>query len=131
MDTYQTCIQALFDAYQIPFLIYIYRERERENTEKDPSKRAPNRGPPTIYRHHEGLRIKKEISKGVVYKLSEPKRTAKCIPPPGLHWRCSSWLLWGWCADCAVRRPNTALRLTHVRERKLAVPPLSIIPILG
>ena len=38
-----------------------------------------------------------------MYELSEPKRTAKCIPPPGLHWRCSSWLLWGWCADCGVR----------------------------
>ena len=25
--------------------------------------------------------------------------------------------------------PNTALRLTHVRERQLAVPPLLIIPI--
>ena len=19
-----------------------------------------------------------------------------------MHWRCSSWLLWGWCADCGV-----------------------------
>ena len=26
--------------------------------------------------------MKKGISKGVVYELSEPKRTAKCIPPP-------------------------------------------------
>ena len=60
------------------------------------------RGPPTIYRHHDGLRIRKGISKGVVYKLSERKRTAKCIPPPGLHWWCSSWLLWGWCADPIV-----------------------------
>ena len=59
--------------------------------------------PPTMYRHHKGLQIKKGISKGVVYELSEPKRGAKCIPPPGLHWRCSSWLLWGWCADCGVR----------------------------
>ena len=49
------------------------------------------RGPPTIYRHHKGLQIKEGISKGVVYELSEPERTAK----PGLHWRCSSWLLWG------------------------------------
>ena len=62
-----------------------------------------HRGPPTIYRHHKGLRIKKGISKGVVYELSEPKRTAKCIPPPGLHWRCSSCFLWGWCTDCGVR----------------------------
>ena len=52
---------------------------------------------------HEELWIKKGISKGVVYELSEPKRTAKCTPPPGLHWRCSSWLLWGWCADCGFR----------------------------
>ena len=62
------------------------------------------RGPPTIYRHHEGLQIKQGISKRVVYRMSEPKRTAKCIPPPGLHWRCSSWLLWEWCADCGVRQ---------------------------
>ena len=62
-----------------------------------------SRGPPTIYRHHKRLRIRKGISKGVVYELSEPKRTANCIPPPGLHWRYSSWLLWGWCADCGVR----------------------------
>ena len=38
-----------------------------------------------------------------MYELSEPKRTAKCIPPPGLHWRCSSWFLWGWCANCGVQ----------------------------
>ena len=38
-----------------------------------------------------------------MYELSEPEKTAKCIPRPGLHWRCSSWLLWGWCADCGVR----------------------------
>ena len=58
MDTYQICIQARFDTYQIPFLMYRkYRER--------PLKRAP----------------------------------------------------------------NTAWRLTHVRERKLRVPQsLSIIP---
>ena len=61
------------------------------------------RGPPTIYRHHKGAQIKRRISKGVVYELSEPKRTAKCIPPPGSHWRCSSWFLWGWCADCGVQ----------------------------
>ena len=61
------------------------------------------RGPPTTYRRHKRLQINKGISKGVVCKLSEPKRTAKCIPPPGLHCRCSSWLLWGWCADCGVR----------------------------
>ena len=42
----------------------------------------PRRGPPAMYRHHKGLRIKKGISKGVVYKLSEPKRQARCIPPP-------------------------------------------------
>ena len=54
-------------------------------------RRSIYRGPPTIYRHHKGLRIKKGISKGVVYELSEPKRTAKCIPPPGLHWRSSSF----------------------------------------
>ena len=64
---------------------------------------------PTIYRHHEGLRIKKGVSKGVVHKLSEPKRRAKCIPPPGLHWRCSSWFLWGWCADGGVRRNHENL----------------------
>ena len=22
---------------------------------------------------------------------------------PGLHWQCSSWFLWGWCADCGGR----------------------------
>ena len=40
-------------------------------------KQCRDRGPPTIYRHHKGLSVKKGISKGVVYKLSEPKRTAK------------------------------------------------------
>ena len=30
-------------------------------------------------------------------------RTARYTPPPGLHWRCSPWLLWGWCADCGLR----------------------------
>ena len=55
LDTYQICIQARFDTYQIPFF----------EIQRRPLKRAP----------------------------------------------------------------NTALRLTHVRERKLAVPPLSIIPI--
>ena len=74
------------------------------------------RGPPTKNRHHKRLRIKEGISKGVVYELSEPKRTTKCIPPPGLHWRCSSWLLWGWCADCGVR---TCLNLSAFSKRAL------------
>ena len=33
-------------------------------------------------------------------RQGEPKRSAKYTPPPFLHRRCSSWLLWGWCADC-------------------------------
>ena len=56
--------------------------------------------PPTIYRHHKGLRVKKGISKGVAHELSDSKRTTKCIPPPALPWRWSSWLLWVWCAEC-------------------------------
>ena len=50
------------------------------------------------------FRSKRGIFEGVVYELSEPKRAAKYTPPPGLHWQCSSWLLWGWCADCGVRQ---------------------------
>ena len=76
------------------------------------------RGPPTIYRHHESLWIKKGISRGVVYELSEPNRTAKCIPPPGLHWRCSSWVLWGWCADCGFRELKAILFFIARRAAK-------------
>ena len=51
------------------------------------------RGPPTIYRHHKGLRIKKGISKGVVYELSEPKIQ------PNLHHPqdCTGDVLHGFC----------------------------------
>ena len=42
--------------------------------------------------------------------MSEPRRTTKCIPPPGLHWRCSSWFLWGWCSDCGARIEASCLR---------------------
>ena len=48
----------------------------------------------------------------MVYELSEPKRTTKCIPPPGLHCRCSSLLLWGWCADCGVRNKRDSESFT-------------------
>ena len=62
------------------------------------------RGPPTIYRHHKGLRIKNGISKGVVYELSEPKRTAQNVYHPQ---DCSGDVHYGfcggWCADCGVR----------------------------
>ena len=46
---------------------------------------------------------KKGHFEGVVYKLSDPKRRAKYTPPRGLHRRCSTWFLWGWCADCGAR----------------------------
>ena len=49
------------------------------------------------------FRSKRGILEGLVYELSKPKRRAKYTPPPGLHWRCSSWILWGWCVDCGVR----------------------------
>ena len=91
---------------------------------KELSEHPRNRGPPTTYRHHKGLRIKKGLSKGVVYELSEPNKTAKCIPPPGLHWRCSSWLLWGWCADCGVRRKSTKSPVSHSQCWKTTFPEL-------
>ena len=39
---------------------------------------------------------------GVVCKWSEPKKKAKYAPPPVLHSRCWSSILWGWCVDFAV-----------------------------
>ena len=82
-----------------------------------------NRGPPIIYQHHEGLRIKTGISKRVVYELSEPKRTAKCAPPPGLHWRCSSWPLWGWCAVCGVRLKSLSPAIWTSKHANAATAP--------
>ena len=54
-------------------------------------------GPPTTYQHHKDFRSKRGIFRGVVYELSEPKRTAKYTPTPPsrLHWRCSSLFLVG------------------------------------
>ena len=53
------------------------------------------RRPPTIYHTHKMLPILKWYFQGVVYELSEPKRAAKCIPPPGWHLRCSTWFCGG------------------------------------
>ena len=50
-----------------------------------------------------GFRSKGDIFEGVVYDLSAPKRAAKYTPPPGLQLQCSTWFLWGCCADCGVR----------------------------
>ena len=40
---------------------------------------------------------------GVVCELPEPKEKAKYAPPPVLHSRCWSSILWGCCVDFAVR----------------------------
>ena len=39
---------------------------------------------------------------GMVLEFSEPKRKAKDAPPPILHSRCWSSILWGYCVDFAV-----------------------------
>ena len=72
-------------------------------------------GPPTIYRHHKGVRIKKEISKRVVYELSEPKRTTKRYTTPkiALAMFIMAFVgvlrgLWG----SIVRERNSAFRAT-------------------
>ena len=59
-----------------------------------------------------GIRSKSGIFEGVVYELSEPKRAAKCTPPPGLQLRCSPPVLWGWWADCGVRLSPCKAKIT-------------------
>ena len=62
--------------------------------------------PPNIYHRHKELPIAKERFEGVVYELSEAKRT-----PQGLHKRCSSWFLWGWGTDCGVRLGQSMVQM--------------------
>ena len=53
---------------------------------------------------------------GVVCELSEPNKKAKYAPPPVLHSRCWSSILWGWCVDSRPEKSGSLLPDQHCRE---------------